>query len=212
MVPIKDNIPTKNFPIITVLLIVVNIAIFLYEINLEEHRLEEFIYQYGLLPTDLMELDLFSLLSHMFLHGSFGHIIGNMLFLWVFGNNVEDVLGKLNFVVFYVISGLGSALLQSVVSLLSGNSDVPMIGASGAISGILAAYVRLFPYGKILAVIPPFIFVIFTLPAWFFIGYWFVLQILYSIFIPVELGGVAWYAHIGGFITGWYIFKLFTKG
>lgn len=212
MIPLKDNIPTRNFPTITVGLIIINIVVFIHEITIPRWQLEELIYHYGLLPTDIIELNLVSLISHMFFHGDFGHIIGNMMFLWVFGNNVEDALGKLKFILFYIGSGLGSALLQSFVSLLSGDLTTPMIGASGAISGVLAAYMRLFPYGKVLTIIPPFIFIIFTLPAWFFIGYWFVIQVLSAIFVPVELGGVAWYAHIGGFITGWYTVRYFTKG
>lgn len=211
MVPLKDNIPTKHFPAITVMLIAINIAVFIHEMTIPSWQLQELVHQYGLLPTDIIELNIVPLFSHMFLHGDLGHIMGNMLFLWVFGNNVEDALGKLKFIIFYIVSGLGSAFLQSFISLLSGDLTTPMIGASGAISGVLAAYMRLFPYGKVLTVIPPFIFFVFTLPAWFFIGYWFVLQVLSAMFVPVELGGVAWYAHIGGFITGWYTLRFFIK-
>lgn len=211
MIPLKDNIPTRNFPAVTVSLIVVNVFIFIHELTLPPDILKSFVYMYGLLPVDILDLNFKTLFTHMFLHGDLGHLIGNMLFLWVFGNNVEDVLGKINFVIFYLLCGLGSAFLQSSISILSGDLNTPMIGASGAISGILAAYMRLFPYGRIMAVIPPFIFLVFTLPAWFFIGYWFLIQVLSAMFIPTELGGVAWYAHIGGFITGWYLISYFIS-
>lgn len=211
MIPLKDNIPTKNFPIITVSLILINTVIFIYEVSLPEAILRIFIYNYGLLAVDILNLNIKNLFTHMFLHGDLGHLIGNMLFLWVFGNNVEDILGKVKFLIFYILCGLGSAFSQSIISIISADMATPMIGASGAISGILAAYMKLFPYGKVLTVIPPFIFLVFTLPAWFFIGYWFLMQIMSAIFIPVTLGGIAWYAHIGGFITGWYLVDYFIK-
>lgn len=211
MIPLRDNIPTRSFPAVTVSLIVINVFIFIHEITLPPDALRTFIYMYGLFPVDIIDLNFKTVFTHMFLHGDLGHLVGNMLFLWVFGNNVEDSLGKINFVIFYLLSGLGSAFLQSFISLLSGDLNTPMIGASGAISGILAAYMRLFPYGKVMAVIPPFIFLVFTLPAWFFIGYWFLIQVLSAMFIPTELGGVAWYAHIGGFITGWYLIPYFVS-
>lgn len=211
MIPIKDDIPTKSFPLITILLIVINIYVFVYEISLDWEELNTLVYSYGLLPTDIIHFKFKPLITHMFIHADLGHIIGNMLFLWVFGNNVEDSLGKLNYMIFYILSGLGSALLQSIVSIFSGNTDIPMIGASGAISGILAAYMRLFPYSRILAVIPPFIFLFFTLPAWFFIGYWFILQLVAAVFLPTEFGGIAWYAHIGGFVMGWFLVGIFKK-
>ncbi|MCX7738357.1 MAG: rhomboid family intramembrane serine protease [Hydrogenothermaceae bacterium] len=212
MIPIRDNIPTRHFPFITVIIMIINILVFFYEITLPEEELEQLVYKFGLLPEDVFGFNIANLVTHMFLHGDFGHIIGNMLFLWVFGNNVEDVLGRLNFILFYLLSGILAAFLQSIVSLLSGDVSTPMIGASGAVSGILAAYTRLFPFGKILTFIPPFIFLIFTLPAWFFIGYWFILQILYAMFVPVSMGGVAWYAHIGGFLAGWFLVPSFLKG
>lgn len=211
MIPLKDNIPTRHFPTLTVCIIVVNIGVFLYEVSLSEWDLEIFIQQFGLLPRDILNLRLTSLVSHMFLHGDLGHILGNMLFLWVFGNNVEDTLGKLRFIMFYLISGIAAAVLQSMVSLFSGDTSTPMIGASGAVSGILAAYMRLFPFGKVLTVIPPFIFLVFTLPAWFFIGYWFMLQILYAMLVPISVGEIAWYAHIGGFLAGWHLLPVFVK-
>ncbi|WP_456399462.1 rhomboid family intramembrane serine protease [Persephonella sp.] len=205
MFPIKDNVPTKTFPILTILLIVINSLIFLYEVSLPRYQLEALIHQYGLLPIDIIYLNWEKIITSMFLHGSFAHLFGNMLFLWIFGNNVEDALGKFKFIVFYILSGVGAALTQSIVSLAFGNVSIPMIGASGAISGILAAYVKLYPEAKILTVIPPFIFFAFVMPAWFFVGYWFFIQVIFAVATPPTIGGVAWYAHIGGFITGWFL-------
>ena len=205
MIPIKDDIPTKSFPIITVLLILINSAVFIYELTLTPEELKMFVYQYGLLPMDIFHGRFDKVITSMFIHGGWAHIIGNMLFLWIFGNNVEDALGKVRFVIFYIISGFGAAFLQSVVSLVEGALNIPMVGASGAISGVLAAYMKLYPHARVAAIIPPFFFMVFVLPAWFFIGYWFFLQVLYAMIVPSSLGGVAWYAHIGGFITGWFL-------
>ena len=134
-----------------------------------------------------------------------------MLFLWIFGNNVEDALGKLKFIIFYFISGFGAAAVQSAVALAAGNPFLPMIGASGAISGILAAYIKLYPHAKVLTFIPPFFFMLFVFPAWFFIGYWFFIQILFAMVTPPGVGGVAWYAHLGGFITGWFLIDIMYR-
>lgn len=212
MIPLKDNIPTNSFPVLTVLLIAINTGVFIYELTLSPDELELFVHQYGLLPTDILQLNILNLFTHMFIHGGIGHILGNMLFLWIFGNNVEDALGKVRFLALYFGSGLAAAFLQSFVAIFEGSLDIPMVGASGAISGILAAYMKLYPYAKVLTFIPPLFFFFFVLPAWFFIGYWFLIQVLYAMFVPTELGGVAWYAHIGGFVAGWILInKLYKK-
>ncbi|MBK3332062.1 rhomboid family intramembrane serine protease [Persephonella atlantica] len=211
MIPLKDNIPTRVFPFLTVFLIVVNSTIFIYELTIPPYMFKEFIYRYGLLPVDVIGLRFDKVITSMFLHGSFAHLFGNMLFLWIFGNNVEDALGRFRFIVFYLVSGFGAALTQSIVSIATGNLYVPMIGASGAISGILAAYIKLYPHAKVLTFIPPFFFMLFVLPAWFFIGYWFFLQVLFAIAVPPGIGGVAWYAHIGGFITGWFVIDVLYR-
>ncbi|WP_457621102.1 rhomboid family intramembrane serine protease [Persephonella sp.] len=208
MLPIKDNIPTRTTPVLTVLFIIVNTLIFLYELSLPEKELIRFIHQFGLLPIDILYLNWDKVLTSMFLHGSLAHLFGNMLFLWIFGNNVEDALGKFRFVIFYVLSGVGAAVTQSIISLAFGNISTPMIGASGAISGIMAAYVKLYPEARILTIIPPFFFFGFILPAWFFVGYWFLMQVMFAIATPPTMGGVAWYAHIGGFITGWFLINI----
>lgn len=205
MIPIKDNIPARKIPIVNYSLIIINILVFIYELTLSREELEVFFHSFGLLPLDIIYLNWQNLITSMFIHGGFAHIFGNMLFLYVFGDNVEDALGKLRYLVLYIGSGLGAALLQSFVNILASNLTTPMIGASGAISGILAAYVKLYPEAKILTIIPPFIFFTFILPAWFFVGYWFFIQVLYALLTPPTMGDVAWYAHIGGFITGWLL-------
>jgi membrane associated rhomboid family serine protease len=211
MIPIKDNVPTRRFPVITVLFIFINVVVFLYEVSLPPQELDLFIHRYGLLPIDILHFDILPLFTHMFIHGGWAHLIGNMIFLWVFGNNVEDALGRIRFIIFYIVSGLGAAFLQSFVSLAAGNMFTPMVGASGAISGILAAYMKLYPEAKVLTIIPPFFFVAFVLPAWFFIGYWFFIQVLFALITPPNIGGVAWYAHVGGFIAGWYFLNVIYK-
>jgi membrane associated rhomboid family serine protease len=205
MIPIKDDVPTRSFPLITLLLIGVNVGVFLHEMSLSDEELEIFVRNYGLLPLDIIHFNLLNFITHMFIHGNIAHIFGNMLFLWIFGNNVEDALGKFRFLILYFLSGFAAAILQSAVAILMGDINIPMVGASGAISGIIAAYGKLYPFARVYAIIPPFIFLIFALPAWFFIGYWFVIQVLSAMFIPTSLGGVAWYAHIGGFLAGWYL-------
>ncbi len=205
MIPIKDDIPTRTFPILTVLIIVLNTVVFIYEISLSPQELKMFVFSYGLLPVDIFHLRFDKVITSMFIHGGFAHLFGNMLFLWIFGNNVEDALGKFRFVVFYIACGFGAALTQSVVSIAEGSINIPMVGASGAISGILAAYMKLYPHARVAAIIPPFIFFVFVFPAWFFIGYWFLLQVLFAMIVPSSMGGVAWYAHIGGFVTGWIL-------
>ena len=205
MIPIQDNIPTRKAPIVNWTLIAINIAVFMYELTLSRNELELFFHTWGLLPTDIVHFQFEKILTSMFIHGGFAHLFGNMLFLYVFGDNVEDALGKLRYIILYIGSGIGAAFLQSFVNLLSGSLDIPMVGASGAISGVLAAYVKLYPNAKIVTIIPPFIFFAFLLPAWFFIGYWFLIQVLFALATPASMGGVAWYAHIGGFITGWFL-------
>jgi membrane associated rhomboid family serine protease len=205
MIPLTDNIPTRRPPLVNWNIIIINVVVFVYELTLSGRELEIFFYNWGLLPLDIINFHFEKILTSMFIHGGFLHIFGNMLFLYVFGDNVEDALGKFRYIILYIASGFGAALLQSFVSLFSGSLNIPMIGASGAISGILAAYVKLYPHAKIVTIIPPFIFFAFLLPAWFFIGYWFFIQVLFAIATPVSMGGVAWYAHIGGFLTGWFL-------
>jgi membrane associated rhomboid family serine protease len=218
MIPIKDNIPTRTFPIITASIIVVNILIFLWQRTTLPAPEREIIYKsYGLIPReflaslstrwDLLPYNVLTIFSSMFLHGGFLHLGGNMLYLGIFGNNVEDTMGHKRFAVFYLTAGVAAAVFQF---LYDPSSAVPMVGASGAVSGILGAYLLLFPYAKVKTLFFIFIFIkIVELPAIILLTLWFFVQVFYS-----HMEGVAWYAHIGGFVFGLLTVKLFgaTKG
>jgi membrane associated rhomboid family serine protease len=208
MIPIKDDNPTKTFPLITISLIVINIIVFFkYNLPRNYHELEYLFYGYGLIPAKLFKFGILDnlkpLFTHMFFHGDIIHLSGNMLYLWIFGNNIEDELGKIRFIIFYFCCGWAAAFLQVA---MNPTATVPMIGASGAIAGILGAYVLLFPHAKVLIVFPVFIFLyFFWVPAIFILMCWFLIQIvngyLFSAFF-MAAGGVAWFAHIGGFVAG----------
>lgn len=223
MIPIKDVNPSRSFPIVNLTIILLCSAIWLYEVSLQDDIIytlqgqitafELFLREWGLVPAELPQKP-YTLLTHMFLHGSWGHIIGNMWFLWVFGDNVEDRLGKFKYVIFYILCGLGAAFSQTVISLIFGGANVPMVGASGAISGVLGAYMKLFPHARILALVPVFIFLtLMELSAVIFIGMWFFIQIINGIVtLPlIGYGGVAWYAHIGGFLAGYLLVDFFYR-
>ena len=208
VLPLRDENPTKTFPIFTGLLIFINIAIFLYEISIG-NNLTQFIMEYGLIPADIGNLQsMYSLspfISSIFIHGGFLHVAFNMLYLWIFGNNIEDYLGHFKFILFYLFCGI----CGSVAHILSNPlSQIPTIGASGAIAGVLGAYIILFPKARIITLVPLFIFIqIMNLPAFLVIGLWFILQI-FSGFASItsgvyqNTGGTAWFAHIGGFLAG----------
>ncbi len=216
MIPLKDVNPSRSFPFVNLSIIILCFLIWLYEWNLyreDPSFFEWFLYRWGLVPAELGN-EPYTLLTHMFLHGSWGHVIGNMWFLWVFGDNVEDRLGKLRYIIFYLLVGLSAAVIQSGVSLVFGGAHVPMVGASGAISGILGAYMKMFPNARVVALVPVFFFLtLMELPAIVFIGLWFLVQILNGIItLPfIGYGGVAWYAHIGGFLAGFYLVDFFYK-
>ena len=216
MIPLKDVNPSRSFPIVNLTIIVLCSLIWLYEWSLlrqDPKLFEFFLRQWGLVPAELTDKP-YSLITHMFLHGSWGHIIGNMWFLWVFGDNVEDKLGKVRYIIFYLLSGLGAAVTQTAISLAFGGANVPMVGASGAISGVLGAYMKMFPNARVIALVPVFFFLtLMELPALVFIGIWFFIQILNGIItLPfIGYGGVAWYAHIGGFLAGYYLVDFFYK-
>ncbi|HID79002.1 MAG TPA: rhomboid family intramembrane serine protease [Aquifex aeolicus] len=213
MIPIRDLNPSSSFAFVNLLIILLCIAVWIYEITLPPYALDEFIYQYGFVPAEFWQRP-WTLFTHMFLHGGWLHIIGNMLYLWVFGDNVEDRFGHLTYFVFYVISGIGAALLQASIAFAVGNPFIPLIGASGAISGVLGAYMYLFPTAKIFGFIPLGIFLVpVEWPAIVFIGLWFLYQIINGLlFLPfTAMGGVAWFAHIGGFLVGILLAKLLPK-
>ncbi len=219
MIPLKDDIAIRRTPVVTVGLVAVNVAVFLWQelvIGLARSVETGGAIPYEILtfhdvgPTDLVPPP-FTILTSMFLHGGFLHIAGNMLFLWIFGNNVEDALGRARFLLFYLTCGIAAALAQVGITALGSDPAalmVPMIGASGAIAGVLAAYMILFPRARVLTLVFIFIFVrLLYLPASFFIGLWFVIQLVNS-FLSEGAGGVAFVAHVGGFVTGWLLLKL----
>lgn len=218
MIPLKDENPTGRFPFITVLLIASNVAAFVWQVAVE--GLMQSAMRGGVLPVEILTfVDVgapalvplpFTVFTSMFLHGGLAHLGGNMLFLWVFGDNVEHVLGSLRFLLFYVVAGLVAAVAQTLVAALTGNVMIPMVGASGAIAGVLAGYVTLFPRARVLTLVPIFIFIRLTyLPAYFFIGIWFVFQLISAAFVRTSGGGVAFFAHIGGFVAGLVLIRAF---
>ncbi len=218
MIPLKDDIPSYRPPIITVSLITINCLIYLYLLSLGEgYQLA--LVKWGAIPFEVThgveltpELSSsipLSVFSSMFLHGGFFHLAGNMLYLWIFGDNVEDQLGHAKFFVFYVLCGLAASILHI---FSTPNSKVPMVGASGAIAGVLGAYMIRFPHARILTLIFFGFFIrIVAVPALFVLGFWFILQLLYALpSIGSTSGGVAWFAHVGGFLAGILLFKLFS--
>jgi len=205
MIPIRDLNPSRTFAVVNLFIILLCIAVWIYEITLPPPLLDAFIYTYGFVPAEFWERP-WTLITHMFLHGGWLHIIGNMLYLWVFGDNVEDRLGHFKYVLFYISGGIFAALLQGFVALMFGNPYIPLIGASGAISAVLGAYMYYFPTARVFGFIPVFVFLIpVEWPAAVFIGFWFLYQVVNGIlFLPfAHMGGVAWFAHIGGFIFGY---------
>lgn len=211
MIPLKDNIPTIHRPVVTVVLIAANVAVYFYQFVLGSAG-PAFIWRFGAVPweiTHLTELTpangapiMLTVFSSMFLHGGLFHLGSNMLFLWIFGNNVEDRLGPIRFTLFYLVSGV-VAVLTFVVT--SPNAQVPMVGASGAVAGLLGVYVVAYPRARVLTLIWVFFFVrLVWIPAVFFLGAWFVLQLFYGLptLTSNNPGGVAYFAHIGGFIFG----------
>jgi membrane associated rhomboid family serine protease len=217
MLPIRDFIPTRRFPVLTVSIIVVNVIAFVYELLAEAGgTLEQTFYTMGVVPFDVTHnfgpVVALSFLTSMFLHGGFMHIIGNMLYLWIFGNNVEDSMGRVRFLVFYLMTGVIAGAAQV---LASPDSHTPSIGASGAIAGVLGAYIVLFPRARVQTLIFLGYFArVAQLPALLLLGFWFVLQLFNGLmsFGMTQTGGVAWFAHVGGFVAGLLLVRLFTLG
>jgi membrane associated rhomboid family serine protease len=219
--PIKDNVPTRSFPIVTVVLIAINAAVWIfYQVPNLDRSVNELAYHpcevENSCPVVGEDWPLTALTS-MFMHGDWLHIIGNMLFLWIFGNNVEDALGKVRFLLFYLLGGFAATALQTFITLDYGTqaeSEIPNLGASGAVSAVLGAYLLILPRARVVTII--FILIIFIrdFPAWLFLGAWFLLQLWlgsFSLVQPEEGGGVAFFAHIGGFVFGMAAVYLFRK-
>jgi len=218
MLPLKDDNPTSTFPFVTLSIIAANILVFLYQLSLGP-ELKAFIFKMGLVPYEITHfIDLepassfplaFNFISSMFMHGGFVHIIGNLWFLWIFGDNIEDRLGHFKFLLFYLLCGFIATLTHVLFNF---NSPVPVIGASGAISGVMGAYLLLFPTARVYTLFIFFYFIrVIPIPALIVIGFWIIIQILQgvqTIGLP-ELTGVAWFAHIGGFAAGVLLIYLF---
>jgi membrane associated rhomboid family serine protease len=209
IIPLRDLNRPRSTPVVTYLLIAANLVVFGYQLTLGQVGLELFVRQHGLVPAYLMTGhpgSIGTLFSSMFIHGGVAHVALNMWSLWIFGDNVEDAFGKLRFVLFYVLCGLGAAAAQV---LIEPGSGVPMVGASGAIAGVMAAYLKLFPRARIVMALWVLLVFTFTLPAWFFIVMWFGLQLLLGLNVLHEgataSGGVAVFAHIGGFLAGLWL-------
>ncbi len=221
MFPIDDNNPTRITPFVTYGLIAANVLVFIYELSFSPTGLTNFFYEWAIVPIQLTGAisgnpvpilpgeppEILTLITSQFLHGGFTHIAGNLLFLWIFGNNVEDQLGHLKFLFFYLVCGVLAGLAQW---FFSQGSQVPSLGASGAIAGVMGAYIIRFPNVSVRTVIPIGIFPFFTnIPAYFYLGIWFFQQALYSFAtlaprtnVGMESGGVAYWAHAGGFVFG----------
>jgi len=216
MIPIRDAIRSKNFPAVNILIIVLNVIAFLWELT-QGSDLKEVFYLYGIVPLRYSNPEIAAhfagfeqylpFLTSMFLHGGFLHIIMNMWFLYIFGDNIEDRLGHLRYLVFYLFCGVTAGLVHLFTNW---NSNVPTIGASGAISGVMGAYLILYPRSKILTLVFIFIFIQFIeIPAFIFLGIWFILQLLSAGASLGNVGGIAFWAHIGGFFAGLVFIKIF---
>jgi len=226
MIPLRDNVPARTVPIVTVVLIAVNLAIFAMTALLPRGELEAFVFRYGLIPAKIFRPEsiaayyrhrlglavpydyslaesLLPLLTCMFLHGGVLHVVGNMWMLWIFGDNVEDALGHAAFLLFYVACGLASSLVQTIASPFS---PVATIGASGAIAGVMGAYMVLYPYARVMTFVWFLFYIdVWPIPAFLFLFYWFLIQFLSGMSTlggDVLAGGIAWWAHIGGFLAG----------
>jgi len=219
LIPIRDTIPSRTLPVVTVTLIIVNVLAFFHEFSLGG-ELGSFMSSFAVVPAKSIHLisegavvsGLWPFFTAMFLHGGWWHLIGNMLYLWIFGDNVEDTVGHAGFLFFYMLCGLGSNFAHALSDTAS---TIPSLGASGAIAGVLGAYIILFPRSKIVTLVPIFFFIHFIeVPAFLFLGIWFLLQLmsgLASLGVQTTSGGIAWWAHIGGFAIGAVLLPVFKR-
>jgi rhomboid family protein len=207
MFPLRDTQPSYSRPVVTVLIIVINVLVFLREFTLDEYSRNAFIALYGL-TADHFQVQ--SVLTSMFVHGGWLHVLGNMWFLWIFGDNIEDILGHGKYLVFYLLCGVAAALTQVLIDPFS---RIPMVGASGAIAGVMGAYMVKFPRSRILTFAFIFFFVTtFEVPAWLMLIYWFGVQLFSGVgsigYTQASQGGTAFFAHIGGFVVGIVLIRL----
>lgn len=226
MIPLRDNIPSRTFPFVTIALIVANVLVFFFELTLSQRQLNNFFLYFAVQPVEYKlflnprypgQVGLFDvivpLFTSMFLHGGWMHIIGNMLYLWIFGDNVEDRMGHFKFLLFYILCGMTASATHIVADY---NSPIPSLGASGAIAGVLGAYLMLYPRARVLVLVPIFILITtIEVPALLFLGIWIVQNFISGVASlsvkTAQTGGTAWWAHIGGFVVGAILVWLFAK-
>ncbi len=216
MIPLRDNARSASFPIITVIIIILNTLIFMYEVSLGETGMNELVYIFGLVPIyysgyHVSWMGYLPFITSTFLHGSWMHLIGNMWILWLFGDNVEDKMGKLRFLLFYLLCGLLAGITHFLLNI---HSEIPVVGASGAVAGVMGAYFLMFRKASVLTFIPPFFLV--SLPAWIFLGFWILTQLYGGASGLLSTGAeqsIAFWAHIGGFGAGMIMYRWFlTRG
>src|SRR3989475_3013747 len=211
MIPLRDVIPSRTTPYITVTIILLNAVAWLVEISLPQNDLNQFLYVYGVVPAQFTWT---TLVTSMFLHGSWMHVIGNMWYLWIFGDNVEDRLGHFPFLIFYLLSGIGAGIVHTI---FNASTFIPSIGASGAIAGVLGAYMVSYPFARVLTLVPIFVFIqVIEIPALVVLGFWFIMQFFsgtaaLTTSTNASSGGVAWWAHVGGFVIGIILVGLFPR-
>jgi membrane associated rhomboid family serine protease len=223
MIPIRDEIPSRSAPLVTWALIATNVVVFLYQWMLPEPALQQFVYRFGLVPARISDPEWAyqvgfpsrgwsSFLSSMFLHGGFVHLASNMWSLWIFGDNIEDRMGRARFLFFYLSCGLAAGWVHW---LTNSSSQIPTVGASGAIAGVMGGYLLLFPHSRVLTLVPVFFYPLFLhVPAIVYLGIWIVTQLFsgtMSLGQGSEAGGIAWWAHIGGFAAGLLLVKMLAR-
>jgi membrane associated rhomboid family serine protease len=213
MIPLRDSTPSNNFPLMTIILILINLAVFVFEGSLGKEGMNKLFYLLGLVPANytghqVPVLAFLPFFTSMFLHGSWMHVIGNMWILWLFGDNVEDKMGRGSFLLFYVFCGLIAALTHYFVNPYSA---VPVVGASGAVAGVMGAYFLMFKHARVLTFIPPFF--LFNIPAIIYLGFWALSQ-LYSGtagLLTASVAQIAFWAHVGGFVAGMILHRYFLR-
>lgn len=214
MIPLRDDAPRSISPYVTYFLIALNLGMFVFEWSLDPQSRAVFLYQFGVVPieftTRFQPTEIVPILTSMFLHGSWLHLISNMWALWIFGDNIEEHLGASRYLALYVLSGIAASVLHI---LMNPHAQVPSVGASGAIAGVMGAYFLLFPSARVLTIVP-FVFIFLWLPAWIVLGYWFLAQFVNGAATAIAStsstsGGIAFWAHVGGFIAGISLIKLF---
>lgn len=216
MIPLRDNIPSRRLPFMTISLIIAGTLVFLFSITLSPVEVRRLFFLYGLVPARVsaadvgVEMRFIPFISSMFLHGNFGHLLSNMWALWLFGDNIEDRMGSFRFLLFYLAAGVAAGLIHVLTNLAE---TAPAIGASGAVAGVMGAYFLLYPHARIITLVPVFFFpLLIHIPAFFYLGGWFLLQLIQgtAAFLGVgPAGGIAWWAHIGGFVTGFFVVRRF---